>query len=387
MREYVSLPLFFLTGIVSFILGLPLLEFFRSILRQHILAGELVVPLLIWPILLGIVLYFVSRSLRTALYGIVLAYIASGAVLSPFYSNLCEIVPYVGLPLSLLIPVLVFIILIALSVKFGFVWRATGVSCAAVFLSFFLMFFITATPHYDTLHVSRIEPPTNSIDLTDKLDKYPELQREVENRGASKHKFGVMEMPPEDYFELKSIVSGYDFVKINDIYYKIGLGKSMGVRRLNTAQNYTSISEGEMSSYPTIKGLIASLEERLKETEVENYERIIFGNGSVSREELLRGAEFVSKFGRQIKYNGNYYEVLVDIRANLDEYEYPPNCTEFTEGDLNQYPLLKKGVEEANREDKAFIETDKLNYRRDTGLDAGCIKYKGSYYGIGIMTP
>ncbi|MFO7968033.1 MAG: hypothetical protein R6U44_10595 [Archaeoglobaceae archaeon] len=387
MREYVSLPLFFLTGVVSFILGLFLLEFLRGILRQHILAGELVVPLLLWPILLALVLYFVSRSLRTAVYGLVLAYATSGAVLSPFYSDLREIVPHVGPPLSLLLPLLVFIILIALSVRFGFVWRATGVSCAAVILSFFIMFFITATPHYDTLQISRIEAPTNSIDLTDKLDEYPELQKEVENRATSKPKLGVMEMSPEDYFELESVVSGYDFVKINDSYYKIGLGKSMGVRRLNTAQNYTTVSEGEMNSYPTIKGFIASLEERLKETEVENYERIIHGNGSVSREELLRGAEFVNKYGRQIKYNGNYYEVLVNIRANLDEYEYPPNCTEFSEEYLNQYPYLKKGVEKANREDKAFIETDKLNYRRDTGLDAGCIKYKGSYYGIGVMTP
>lgn len=251
----------------------------------------------------------------------------------------------------------------------------------------FLAVVLPGCAHNDTLVVEKSERPTNSIDLSDRLEEYPEFRREVENSGASKHKFGVMEMPPQDYFELKSAVSGYDFVKINDSYYEISLGKSMGVRRLNTAQKYSNVSEEEMNSYPTIKGLIASLEERLKETEVDNYERIIYGNGSVSREELLRGAEFVNKYGRQISYDGNYYEVSVDIRANLDNYEYPPNCTEFSEGDLNQYPYLKKGVEKASKESDAFIETDKLNYRRDTGLDAGCIKYKGSYYGVGVMTP
>lgn len=239
--------------------------------------------------------------------------------------------------------------------------------------------------HNDTLVVEELERPTNSIDLSDRLKDYPELRREVENSGASKHKFGEMEMPPKDYFELKSIVSGYDFVKINDSYYEISLGKSMGVRRLNTAQNYSNISEEEMSSYPTIKEFIVSLEERLKETEEENYERITYGNSSVSREELLRGAEFVNKYGRQISYDGNYYEVSMDIRANLNKYNYPPNCTEFSEEDLNQYPYLKKGVEKASKEGEAFIETDKLNYRKE--FAAGCIKYKGSYYGIGIITP
>lgn len=99
----------------------------------------------------------------------------------------------------------------------------------------------------------------------------------------------------------------------------------------------------------------------------------------------LNGSKFV-------KINNTYYKIWLTKTVSgtywltLNKY-YPPDCPIFTEEELNKYPYLKKGVEKANRKGEAYIETDKLNYRRDTGFNASCIKYNGSYYGIGVMTP
>jgi len=264
MGEHISLPIFFITGVIAFILGQPLLEFLRDIIRQHILAGELLVPLLLWPILLAIVVYAIRKSFRDAANGIALAFLASGItysptllVNSPFGSS------YIGY-LMLLIPVLIPTTFILLSTRYGFVWRAAGISYIALILSFFIFFFISAAQHTDVLHVQKIELPTNAIDLTGLLDKYPVLKEKLNMEMIDSDEFGRMELSPDEFFELEEIINNSKFVKINDSYYTIRLSKNVAVRRLAIAENYTIVSEKEMENYSIIRDFIDSLEKNLK---------------------------------------------------------------------------------------------------------------------------
>ncbi|MFO7967938.1 MAG: hypothetical protein R6U44_10115 [Archaeoglobaceae archaeon] len=177
-----------------------------------------------------------------------------------------------------------------------------------------------------------------------------------------------------------------EYVKINDSYYSIGFSDLVSVHRIEKPQTYSVVSEEEMSTYPKIKGFIMRVEEKIRETEMENYMRIHRGNSNVSREELVRAAEFVNKYGRQIRYGGEFYEVLVDIDVSLSEYEPPQNCTKFTEKDLKKYPQLKEVVKEASAKGRAYVEIGMPNYRKETGFNETCIKYNGGYYETRIWT-
>ncbi len=387
MREYISLPIFFTIGIIAFILGQPLLGLLRSIIKQHILAGELLIPLLLWPFLIAIVLYAIKRSFKDAVIVMLLAFLASAITYSPtLLINSSYSSPYIGY-LMLLIPISIPLIFILLSIRYGFVWRATGISYIALILSFFVFFFISAAQHTDTLHVQKIEPPTDSVNLTGLLeypDEFPILKKKLKAKLDSESV--RIELPPEEFFKLKDVVNNSKFVKINDNYYTIGLSKNLAVRRLAMAENYTDVSEEEMKSYPVIEELINSLEETLKSTKTD-YGRVYYGKGNVSREEVYEVMNFLKENGNSIRYNGKYYEVILDLRLSLNRYEYPPVCPEFTEEKLSKYPFLEKAVKEASIKGKAYVDTNALNWRSETGFEEHCIKYRGEYYGVGVMTP
>lgn len=387
MREYISLPIFFITGVIAFILGQPLLELLRTIIRQHILAGELLIPLLLWPFLMAVVLYTIKKSFRGAMAGIVLAFLTSAItylpvllINSPLGSS------YIGYSM-LLIPVLIPLTFILLSTRYGFVWRATGISYIALILSFFIFFFISAAQHTDILHVQKIEPPANAVNLTGLLDEYPVLKEKLNGRTDSDES-GRMELSPDKFFELEEIVNSSKFVRINDSYHTIVLSKNVVIRRLIMAENYTEVSKEKMKRYPTVKRLINSLEDTLEKVKVSNerLERMYYGN-KPSREEVYEVVNFLREYGRSFGYNGKYYEVALDLRVSLNKYEYPPDCPEFTEEELSKYPFLEKAVKEASINGKAFVETHALNWRSETGFEEHCIKYRGEYYGIGVMTP
>lgn len=387
MREYVNLPIFFITGIIAFILGQPLLEFLRKIIKQHILAGELLIPLLLWPFLVAIVLYAMKKSFRNAVNGMALAFLASGITYSPtLLINSPISSPYISY-LVLLIPVLLPLTFILMSAKYGFVWRATGISYIALILSFFIFFFISAAQHTDILHVQKIEPPTNAINLTGLLDEYPVFKEKLKGE-VKNSELGKMELSPDEFFELEEITNNSKFIKINDSYYTIRLSKNMAIRRLITAENYTEVSEEETESYPTVKELINSLEDTLEKIDANDKRlEMIYHASKPSREEVYEVVNFLREYGRSIMYNDRFYEITLDLRVSLNRYEYPPNCPEFTEEELSKYPFLEKAVKEASIKGKAFVETNTLNWRTETGLKEHCIKYRGDYYGIGVMTP
>lgn len=164
MKEFLY---FFATGIIAFIVGLFLSDFAPA----HLVARELLVPLLLWPILFAVMLYVVRRSFATAIHGLIISLLVSIlAYLSSYYF------PW----LMILLPA----ILAAVSLKLGFVWRATAVSYTTLILSFLVFFALSITYHPGICYI-RIQKLDTSEEFAEvswnELKDYPVLEKAIVN--------------------------------------------------------------------------------------------------------------------------------------------------------------------------------------------------------------
>ncbi|MFO7966953.1 MAG: hypothetical protein R6U44_05080 [Archaeoglobaceae archaeon] len=134
------------------------------------MARELLIPFLLWSVLFPASVYLIKRSRSVLLYGLA---IAIPTVILAYASS------YYFPWLMVLIP----LFLILVSIKFGFIWRATGVSYIGLLVSFFIFFLFTlgqAGGFYCQMEIQKIDSCEDYVELTkDELNEYKLLKRAI----------------------------------------------------------------------------------------------------------------------------------------------------------------------------------------------------------------
>lgn len=84
-----------------------------------------------------------------------------------------------------------------------------------------------------------------------------------------------------------------------------------------------------------------------------------------------------------IKFEGEYYEVIVETNFSLSRYQ-SPCCMHVTKEQLEEYPTLQKALEQASESEsgEATLKTPPEEWREIHVRD--CVSYNGSQYKVGF---
>jgi hypothetical protein len=267
-----------------------------------------------------------------------------------------------------------------------------------------LTILFTACTQSKYISVRKLQPPEQYIDLTDKLEQYPELK-------AVKFAKPDIELNVslKEFFELEDELKGVDYIKVDEEFYNIILYKAVGLRRVSHTPSY-AISEGleifrEMLEF----GKLRDYEEIRKTNrqitvvgggfelydvvkwKIIRSDIVIFEDGvvrsNITREEIYQVKKFIEENGSIIRLEGEYYQVFVESSIHLAKIEYPPRCVEISKEELEEYPVLKRAIDVANKSGRATLSVPPEEWRKIIEfVDWKCIEVKGSYYEVNFMT-
>lgn len=235
--------------------------------------------------------------------------------------------------------------------------------------------------HSKYIHISKIKKPSY-LNLTNKLNNIQSI-KEVTDIANGKVE---LQLSVDKFVELRKLIGSSDYVRINGTTYKIHLTRAAEGSKVYNAESYTTVSREELENYTLIKSIIMSIIENEQEIKTgDSYPTYIAIQNYVSIEELCKAKEFVRERGNVIKFEGEYYEVVVETNFSLTRYQ-SPRCMHVTKEQLEDYPTLLKALEKASEsEEGATLKTPPEEWRETNSFVRGDrVSYSGSEYKVGF---
>ncbi|MBE0517187.1 MAG: DMT family transporter [Methanophagales archaeon] len=288
-------------------------------------------------------------------------------------------------PFALIIYALLFLVGLYISKEhsFGFGLKVFGISFLFLFLAFQGIMAYGAHEHYYAKYISvrTLSAPSDYINLTaEELERYPAIKEAIEQ--AEKNKMGVVSLHPNEWQRIETSLgrAWLHTIKIGDEYYKIEFHCSLASKKLpEVPERYANVTEEDLEEYSILK--------RGKELADKFADRSKPFKMSISLDEWLRIEDFLDKKGvRTIEFGEEYYEF--ELISNLIVQKYYAN---ITEEELEEYPALKKVIEDANRSEngRAGLKVHPDEWGRiGVFLDekgSHNIKVGDEYYGVGFI--
>lgn len=231
--------------------------------------------------------------------------------------------------------------------------------------------------HSKAIHVTKIEEP-NYLNLTSKLEEYPPLREAVNEAGAE------VQLSVGEYFRIRNLVGSSDYLKINGTVYRVHLTWAAEGSKVEEADNFTTVSREELENCTIVEDIIMSIIENEPDTKIygERYPKYRAISYYKSAEELHKAKDLV-RVSNVIKFEGEYYEVIVETNLSLSRYQ-SPRCMHVTKEQLEEYPTLQKALEQASESEsgEAALKTPPEEWREIHVRD--CVSYNGSQYKVGF---
>ncbi len=197
-------------------------------------------------------------------------------------------------------------------------------------------------------------PPVNSK-LMEKIEEFSSVMDAIE---SGKRHFS-MEIPIEDYKELLNVMDNGSYIKIDETYYHITISAFAGVERLAEPSNKTSVNltSTELKEFRPLN--LSLYYWRIEKDESE--ENVFFAKASFS--EVLAIEKLIEEKGDILKYGGDYFRIFLKARLGFEEFLKPENCI-ILDKRVDNFPLFKKGLYEAEKESKRLKAGEVYEFRR-----------------------
>ena len=348
-------------------------------------------------ILMTLAFYFLTKSLNVVLKAVGL-YVALFLLL---FLGFSRVIFLDSLLTSIILPF--FMVLLILLIVLSKFRKSENITVAGIvsltilvsFLVFMAFLGYAAHQHYTAkyIHVGKLEVPEYYVNLTNKIDDFPSLQRVNLSQNTIDAELSAVEMT-----ELEKIASEYTkpgdtffYARIDGNYFKVWPIRFIGVEFLTeTPENYTVADEEELKCCPTLVKLMdkaKGVEKEIKNKDGGIEKRPIGEHfWQVSPEEIEKVKSLIEEKGDVLEFEGDYFIVFVDCSVRMKKVVIP-ECSEVTGGELQAYPALKKALISADEEGSAVLKASPEEWSRTMSFikEKGCIRFNGSNFAVQFM--
>jgi hypothetical protein len=282
-------------------------------------------------------------------------------------------------PFALIIYALLFFLGLYISKEhsLGFGLKAFGISFLFFFLAFYGIMAYGAHEHYyaKAISIEKFGVPKEYVNIAEEeLERYPFLKEAIEL--AYTNESSKIHLHPEKWLQLEAFLGIKDgkTIKIGEEYYKVHFLSGLAFQKLGeTPNDYVTITGEDLENYPALKRALEYTDEGINNV-IEGL--IIVG---LNPDEWLQVENYLNKKpSGTIKTEAGYYEIELISDLMVQKYEIlPTECTNITKEELDEYPALKKAIEDARKSEDSRA-TLKV-HPDEWGRIQAFITEKGSY--------
>lgn len=297
---------------------------------------------------------------------------------------------------------------------------------AIIYLGTFALIYLSQ-PIEGYINIKHLSIPKENSELEKAITHitYPEIMEAI-NSGE---KYFSMDITIEDYKKISALLRKGRYVEINGSYYKISSSAFVGVKEINesfkssipqqmlqqtpqqTPQRIPKLNETELKKY---RPLNLSIYYWQLDNEVERtrgYRENDAYTAAATLEEIKAVEELINAKGEIFRFDNATFQIFLKARLRYEFYLNPNECVPAEK--VEEFPLLEKGLKEAEKEFKR-LEAGGANETRKEGkisVEIGevrvkmsvkdmdriftelgshvrsCVKYNGSLYSLTFAKP
>jgi hypothetical protein len=204
-----------------------------------------------------------------------------------------------------------------------------------MFLLVYLLIFQFLTKDHGYLVIEPVTLPSTNNKLAEKIKEFPSL---IDAIKSGKEYFGI-DISIEDYKELFWEVRNGSYIKIDGTYYHVSALAFAGVEELNQSNGIQNLNT-ELQKFRPINLSLHSWKIEKDEDGKVFYAEAGF-NEVLAIEELI-------KEGNVLEYENRHFRTFLKARVAFNIFLDPERCIQL-DGKIDNFPLLKKGLEEAEK--------------------------------------
>lgn len=244
-------------------------------------------------------------------------------------------------------------------------------------------------------------PPTNSK-LMEKIEEFPSVRDAI-----GRKPYFSTEIPIEDYEEMLEVLKNGSCVKVDGTYYHFTISAFTGIKELNRTE-ISNLSDLTPVTYEELKNF-RPLNLSLYYWKIRDVGESVF-TVEANLTEIQAVQKLIEEKGDILEYEGNYFRIFLKARLGFEASIELDKCISL-DGKLDNFPLLKRGLIEAEKESRRLREgkhelrkidnigeveagrvrirmaVSEMNRIADTFGYFDCVRYNNSFFRIVLAKP